>query len=70
MTGHPYRVRTLPSHLAKPSTAPHAVISSPVSYKSRVAKYTGRLLVALAFVGSIVPVVILAMHTAQYVFGW
>lgn len=43
------------------------LMMSPSKFFMR--KFAGMVLVTLAFAGCSVPVVILAMHTAEYVFG-
>jgi hypothetical protein len=72
MTGYPKRVRALPPlHALKLLTAVKSAAAQPVSSsRFSMRKYAGMVLVMLAFAGCSVPVVILAMHTAEYVFGW
>lgn len=68
MTGHHDRVQRL-----QPSQALYALIADPVrpAFASRflMCKYAGILLATIAIAGCSVPVVILAVQTAQYVFG-
>ena len=63
MTGH---FRQAPSRMRPPSTT---VDTAAVSPRSSIRKCVSMALVTLAFAGCSVPVAILALHTAAYVFG-
>jgi hypothetical protein len=68
MTGHYDRVRTLP--MLSPLMASKPAAAHPDTHSQTfIRKFAGVVLVTLALACCSVPVVILAMQTAEYVFG-
>jgi len=60
-----------PLHLLKPlSAVPPAVAHPAFSSKTLMRQLAGVVLVTLALAGCSVPLALLAMHAAEYAFGW